>query len=277
MRSQRLYRLACSQVVRLSRRGADAPFRRSDQPTIPSSEETPMASESSKTENDEHPTRREQLFEVSVFLFLIVPSLVLSFFAIKQGAVSFDFTAVATTVRDLALVSLILFFLWRNREPVRRLGWTLENAGKEVVIGAVLFVPVFFGTSYLDALLQSLGFSAPATPQPSFLTATGPAELTLAFVLVVVVAVSEETMFRGYLMLRFEALSRSPALAILLSAFIFSLGHGYEGTSGAITVGAMGAMLAVVYLWRQSLVAPITIHFLQDFVGIVLVPLLGTH
>ena len=37
----------------------------------------------------------EQLVEVSVFLFLIVPSLALSFFAIKQGSLSFTLTAVA--------------------------------------------------------------------------------------------------------------------------------------------------------------------------------------
>jgi membrane protease YdiL (CAAX protease family) len=66
-----------------------------------------------------------------------------------------------------------------------------------------------------------------------------------------------------------------PAWAALLSAFIFSLGHGYEGSSGVVTVGAMGFVFALVYLWRGSLVAPMVMHFLQDFIGIVLVPLLG--
>ena len=52
----------------------------------------------------------EPLVEVSVFLFLIVPSMVLSFFAVKQGTLSFVLVAFATILRDLALVSLILFF-----------------------------------------------------------------------------------------------------------------------------------------------------------------------
>ena len=56
---------------------------------------------------------------------------------------------------------------------------------------------------------------------------------------------------------------------------IFSLGHGYEGASGMVTVGVLGFVFAVVYLWRESLVAPITMHFLQDFMGVVLVPLLS--
>jgi membrane protease YdiL (CAAX protease family) len=56
---------------------------------------------------------------------------------------------------------------------------------------------------------------------------------------------------------------------------IFSLGHGYEGSAGVITVGFMGLVFALVYLWRGSLVAPMVMHFLQDFIGIVLSPLLG--
>jgi membrane protease YdiL (CAAX protease family) len=81
-------------------------------------------------------------------------------------------------------------------------------------------------------------------------------------------------MFRGYLILRFKGITASPVAAVLLSAVIFSLGHGYEGTAGVITVGAMG--VALVYMWRKSLVAPIVMHFLQDFIGIVLLSLLGT-
>jgi membrane protease YdiL (CAAX protease family) len=64
------------------------------------------------------------------------------------------------------------------------------------------------------------------------------------------------------------------AAAVVLSAFVFSLGHGYEGTASVVTIGIMGAFLAVVYEWRKSLTAPIVMHFLQDFIGIVLVPFL---
>jgi hypothetical protein len=52
--------------------------------------------------------------EVFVFLFLIVPSMVLSFFAVKKGDMSFGLVSVATILRDLSLVSLILFFSWRQ-------------------------------------------------------------------------------------------------------------------------------------------------------------------
>jgi membrane protease YdiL (CAAX protease family) len=219
--------------------------------------------------------RKEQVVEVSVFLFLIVPSMALSFFAIKQGNLSFVLVSISAILRDLGLVSLILFFLWHNKEPVTWIGWTLKNSGKEVALGIVLYIPFTFGTALLEKGLKAVGFSVPSTPLPSFLAASGMAEFLLAFILVVIIALAEETIFRGYLMLRFRNFTASSVMAVLLSAAIFSLGHGYEGSAGVATVGVMGVIFALVYLWRQSLVAPIVMHFLQDFIGIVLLPFLG--
>jgi uncharacterized protein len=219
--------------------------------------------------------QKEPFWEVLVFLFLIVPSMVLSFFIIRQGSLGFVFTAFSVILRDLALVSLILFFLWRNGEPLESIGWNYKNGWKDVVLGIGMFLPMSFAAGLLDQALQAAGFSAPATPLPSFLEARGQAELLLAFFLVVLVAIAEETIFRGYFLLRFRNLDVSLPWAALLSAVIFSLGHGYEGASGVITVGAMGLTFAVIYLWRQSLVAPMVMHFLQDFTGIVLAPWLG--
>jgi membrane protease YdiL (CAAX protease family) len=221
------------------------------------------------------PDRRVQLTEVAVFLFLIVPSMALSFLVVKQGNLSFVLTAVATILRDLGLVSLIFFFLWRNGEPLDLLGWTSRNIREEIALGLWLFIPLFYGMVMLEQALQASGLSAPSTPLPSFLAAKGIAQSLLASLLVIVVAAAEETIFRGYLILRLQTVFASPAAAVVLSAVIFSLGHGYEGSTGVVTVGVMGLVLALVYLWRQSLVAPMVMHFLQDFLGIVLLPVLG--
>jgi membrane protease YdiL (CAAX protease family) len=219
--------------------------------------------------------RKEQFVEVFVFLFLIVPSLVLSFFVVKQGGMSFVLIALSSILRDLALVSLILFFLWRNGEPVNVIGWKFKNAEKEIILGIWLFIPFFFGAGLLEKGLQMAGFAASATPLPSLISEKNPAEILLAVVLVIVVALAEETIFRGYLILRFKSLTASTAAAVMLSALFFSLGHGYEGSAGVITVGVMGLFFALIYIWRQNLIAPIVMHFLQDFIGIVLAPLFG--
>ena len=223
------------------------------------------------------PALRVQRMEVCVFLFLIVPSMVLSFFVVKQGGMSFGLVSVATILRDLSLVALILFFLWRNGEAVERIGWTGKNACKDIGLGFILFVPMYYGAALIESALHALGFTIPSTPLPSFLAARGVPDYVLACVLVVVVAWAEETIFRGYLMLRFAAATKSSAAAVLLSAGVFAIGHGYEGSAGVVTVFVLGLVFALVYLWRKSLVAPMIMHFLQDFVGIVLAPMLGLH
>jgi membrane protease YdiL (CAAX protease family) len=221
------------------------------------------------------PGRREQLYEVSVFLFLIVPSMALSFLGVRQGALAFPVVASAVILRDLALTGLVLFFAWRNGEPFRCLGWTFRERWRDTALGAALFLPLALGAGLLDLGLREAGLAPPSTPLPAFLSVHGPAEALLALLLVSVVAVTEETVFRGYLILRLRFLSGSPAAAVVLSSLVFSLGHGYEGTAGVVTVGVVGAVLALVYLWRGSLVAPMVMHFLQDFTSIVVPALLG--
>jgi membrane protease YdiL (CAAX protease family) len=218
--------------------------------------------------------RRSQLLELGVFLFLIVPSMALSFIIPpQQEQVAFDLNAVATILRDLALVALVCYFLWRSGESLRALGWTSRHVGRDIALGVVLFVPLFIGARWLEAFLIQLGLTAASSP-PSLVPQRGAADLLLALVLVVVVAISEETIFRGYLLLRLRPVVRSTALALGLASIIFMLGHGYEGSAGVVTVGVIGVVFGLVYVWRRSLVAPATMHFLLDAIAIVVVPLL---
>jgi membrane protease YdiL (CAAX protease family) len=224
-----------------------------------------MSSGESKTLNRRH------LLELLTFLFLITPSMTFSFLLIKQGGVGFVLTAVSTILRDLALVFLLLYFLWRNGEPRSAIGWQFKKPVQEIILGALLFVPFFFVTSLLERFFLGIGLRAPSTPLPA-LGASNLQQVILGVVLVTVVAWAEETIFRGYLILRLESLLGSWWAAAVCASFLFSLGHGYEGSAGVMTVGVMGFIFAAVYRLRGSLVAPMTMHFLQDILGIVILP-----
>jgi len=229
--------------------------------------ENPLHRQSVSKSDD--PSRKVQMTEVAVFLFLIVPSLATSFLINDQSSLGFKTGAAFSILNDLGLISLIFYFVWRNGEPLRSIGLTRLGFPKEVLWGLALFIPIMYGTNLLSNALQSAGFSAPAK-LPSFLVAQGHAGLMIAVVLVVVVAFVEETIFRGYLIRRFNAATGQTWLAVFLSAVIFSIGHGYEGMAGVISIFALGLVLALIYLWRKSLVAPMTIHFCIDFSSIVL-------
>lgn len=221
----------------------------------------------------EGPSRKVQLVEVAVFLLLIVPSFAVSFFAVRQAEISFLQVGISSIVNNLGLLSLVLYFVWRNHEPIRRLGWNFDHLARDVAWGFVLFVPVFLGGNLVESVLQQVGFSSPLG-RPSFFDVRGPTQLVIAFIMVIVVAVVEETIFRGYLILRLQAVTGRTSAAVVLASLIFSLGHGYQGTAGAITVFILGVILALIYLWRQSLIAPVVIHFLTDLTSIVLPALL---
>jgi CAAX protease family protein len=219
------------------------------------------------------PSRKIQTVEVAVFLFLVAPSLSLSFFSNAQADLRFTQMAVASILNDLALLSLVLYFTWRNQESVRQIGWSFDHLRRDVALGLLLFVPVFFGGNVLAGWLHRAGLSAPAQ-RPSFLDISGVSQAALGLLIVTVVAVVEETIFRGYLMLRFKAITGRTSAAVILSSLVFSLGHGYEGMAGAISVFVLGAIFALVYVWRNSVVAPIVMHFLTDFTSLVLPALL---
>ncbi len=220
------------------------------------------------------PSRKIQSIEVAVFLLLIVPSMALSFLAGPQADVRFTSMAIASILNDLALLSLVLYFIWRNQESVRELGWNFDHLRADLALGLILFAPVFFVGNALASLLQAAGLSAPAR-QPSFLAVSGILQVALGLLIVTVVAIVEETVFRGYLMLRFDTVTRRKSAAVILSSLVFSLGHGYEGMAGAVSVFVLGVIFALVYLWRKSVVAPIVIHFLTDFTSLVLPALLA--
>lgn len=232
--------------------------------------------EGATKEEGRSPSAESQLFEVGVFILLILPSLLLPYFVGKGLRASFVVIALGTILHNLAFLCLIAFFMWKNHEPMGRLGLRGWQAGREITVGLCLFLLMFLSLNLIEESLTAAGISLPSRPLPSFLTTHSPGGYGLALALVIVAAVSEETIFRGYLMLRLAAVTRSRLAAALLSTLVFALGHGYEGVAGVVAVFFIGLFLCAVYTWRGSLIAPMVIHFLQDFVGLFIVPF-STH
>ena len=215
-----------------------------------------------------------RIFELIVFALFVFPSVFLAYFSKEMAEEGFIFTAATVISQNMALLALILFFLWRNREPFSVLGWRSHGIMKEISIGIMLFIPFSLLATLAEKLFLSMGLQPSTETLPAFLSAQGPYQMVLAGLLVVVVAVSEETIYRGYLILRFFGITKNMTAAVLISSFLFSFGHGYEGSAGVATVSMMGLFLALIYVWRRNLIPAVVIHFLQDFIGIIVTPLL---
>jgi uncharacterized protein len=70
----------------------------------------------------------------------------------------------------------------------------------------------------------------------------------------------EEVLYRGYLMRQFSALTRSPAMALLLQAAVFAMGHASLGLALMISVSLLALWLGALALWQKSLVPGMIIH-----------------
>lgn len=218
--------------------------------------------------------KKIQAAELAVFLLLIFPSMLLSATVVKPENLTFSLVAGSTILSDIPLLCLILYFVWRNGETFPAIGLTLKNGWKEALIGVALYIPLVFLMTFVKQGIHAAGLSS-LQKVPSFLSPSGWDQIGLALLLLIVVAISEETIFRGYLIRRFTTVSGNPAIALVLSTVVFAAGHGYERSGGVAGVFILGFIFGLIYLWRKSLVAPMVMHFIQDFIGIILIPLLG--
>lgn len=217
---------------------------------------------------------KRRLFEVSIFLLILVPPMITPLLGQECRWGSFTVTAFVTIFRDIALTGLVVFFLLQNDETIGSIGWKSTGMKREAALGVGLVVPVMIIERLIWMALPHLGLKYVRHP-PDFLIAKHPWQFFLACVMVTVAAAAEETIFRGYLISRFHAITGRVVPAVIISTAIFTLGHiSYEDSGKLIYVGIMGLILAIVYVWRKSLIAPMVIHLLQDFFPLVLIPLI---
>jgi uncharacterized protein len=86
--------------------------------------------------------------------------------------------------------------------------------------------------------------------------------------LVLRAAVTEEIIFRGYIIEKVRRLTGSVVLAVIVSAAAFTYAHlGGWGPVQLISVAAAAVILALLYVWRRDLPSNMLAHFLADAAG----------
>ena len=81
--------------------------------------------------------------------------------------------------------------------------------------------------------------------------------------LVIIAPIAEELYFRGYLLNRFNN-KFNTIIAVLLSSFLFSLGH--VGILGSFI---FAALLSLIYLKTKSIYGPVIIHMSNNFLALI--------
>lgn len=147
---------------------------------------------------------------------------------------------------------LWLFMRYIDRKKFIQLGFQKQRI-KEllpgVFIGAIIMITAFFLLIALhEILLDSINFDL--------------SSILCTIALYIIVAVVEETLFRGYI-LRNLMYSFSKYIALITSAFIFAAMHGFNPNMDWFTFTNLflaGLFLGISYIYTKNLWFPIGLH-----------------
>jgi membrane protease YdiL (CAAX protease family) len=78
--------------------------------------------------------------------------------------------------------------------------------------------------------------------------------------------ICEEILFRGYLMLVLGDYFPTYAV-VIISSLIFGLPHIYQGAIHIFRTAIVGATMALIYLFTDSIIIPILLHAVFDMYG----------
>jgi membrane protease YdiL (CAAX protease family) len=172
----------------------------------------------------------------------------------------------------MALVVLAVVLCW-ERQPLRSIGFrrlTMKEGLLSLSLGMLLFVLVpalgIFMERVVGISTSTMGVVAALAKYPIWLRA----------ILAARAGFVEEILYRGYPIERLNRLTGRIWPGALISLIIFTVVHlpplGLGTTVGMVL--PIGVILTGLYVWKRNLTLNITVHFLIDFLVLVLLPLL---
>jgi membrane protease YdiL (CAAX protease family) len=177
-------------------------------------------------------------------------------------------------------------FTRRDGAPRASLGLRSRSLARAAAWSLLGFVITYAANLVMTALYVSLhgGLEAVAARRAGWMAVLADLPVGAILPLALFVALWEETVFRGFLLGRLRAAlpsmdeptarRRRDRLAILLTAFCFGAGHGYQGLLGLIQTTTAGVVLGALTVRTGSLAPAVGTHLAIDVFGLFAVRLL---
>lgn len=169
-------------------------------------------------------------------------------------------------VRAVAALGLIAVLLAADGQSPRHIGLDRARLGQELLWGGPVLVGAFAAhlaaTVPIGAAMILLGHAQHEAAQRvgALQGLIAGASLWQVLPALVVLAVLEEVLFRGFLLPRVRHLTGEWWVAVLLVQLLFGLGHVYEGVFAVAQTMVIGVYFSVVFLWRVHLGSAIAAH-----------------
>lgn len=208
---------------------------------------------------------------VRVLLFVVPYVVIVGLFQLFGGFITGNElsseSANATTEQHLitslfgflgTFLVVYVFVKWVDKIPLINIGFHLKNHLKDLLLGLIAGVAIMaLGYFALDI---SNEFQFVKTDYKG-------GEFFLTILVFLLVSVSEEMLFRGYVLRNLMG-SMNKFLALIISAILFALLHAANpnlSLVGNINLFLAGILLGLPYIYTKNLMFPIAFHFSWNF------------
>ncbi len=225
-------------------------------------------------------SRFEALIELGfVFFVLFLPFVMRNFFfgmdtselAGKLGRELY----LMLILNGLLVVVLVFFILHKDRHSLRSFGLHLDRLGGEFISAflSLALIGVFLGllALALQFLVSAETMRKIAEERMKVQQIFPPLNAGLLFLISLFIGFYEELFFRGFVITRLKSFFGSAWVAVVVSSVIFGLVHGYQGWLAMSQICVVALILGGLYVRRGSLVSPIIVHTLFDFIMLLIV------
>ncbi len=192
--------------------------------------------------------------------------------ATSGDGLSFRFVVALSLLDTAVVLGLVGLFLKARGESVREVLVGRMALAPEVTRGLAL-LPVVFGVVLVGGLV--IQHIAPqlrnVEENPLQAMLDSPTRLAIFAVVVVVAGGLREEVQRAFILHRFRQDLGGAWVGLILFSVAFGLGHQMQGYDAGILTGLLGLLWGVVYLVRQSIVAPVVSHALFNLIQLAIV------
>jgi membrane protease YdiL (CAAX protease family) len=172
-----------------------------------------------------------------------------------------SYVALLSLLDTVFLIGLMLFFLRTHGESPREVFLGQAPVGGEIRRGLPLALLALLIAGAVMLTIQLLfPWLHTVEHNPLQDLVRTPADALLFGLVVVVAGGVREELQRAFLLRRFERWLGGARVGIIVTSIAFGAGHFVQGADAVIATAVLGAFWAVVYLRRQSSVAPIVSH-----------------
>lgn len=173
-------------------------------------------------------------------------------------------TALFMLLEGIFLLSLIFLLQRLRAKSIWDLGIRVRRYWREARIGLAC-VPLLFLVNFL--ITQILRLWLPqwiSQKNPLLEIIKTPTDLALFLLISLLAGGIKEEVQRAFILQRFQKYLNATIVGVVLWSAAFGAGHIVQGYDSALGAGVFGLIFGTVYLWRNSMIAPMVAHTLYD-------------